>query len=222
MTDDLSSYRSRVLAALGDPAGSRYSSAQVDDALRRALAEYSQASPALFETTLSVESPGRMQPVSGLLGLQFFTRVAWPDPEIPIYTWYALQVAGVPYIHFTTARIPQAGESIRLMYAAKHTLSELDGAESGTVPEAHASLLAAGAAAFAAVARSSGVTEQMTSRASNAGQLLLWGQENLKTWRSALRELALQKSGPLAAASRWRLDRWDRRPAGEEESCEPV
>ena len=46
-----------------------------------------------------------------------------------------------------------AGEQARLTYAARHTLAGLDGAETGSVPEAHEGVLALGAAVFAALQR---------------------------------------------------------------------
>jgi hypothetical protein len=210
MTVTLSTFRTRILLSLGDANGNRYATTQVDEALRLALAEYSQANPALFTATHTAVTTSRLQPVSGLTGLRFFTQVSWPDLTIPLQTWYPVSLAGTPYIHFTGPTYPTAGDSIALTYAAQQTITDLDDATSTTLPDIHTTFLAGGAAAHAAIARSIGITEQMTSRASNAGQLLSWGEDRLLKFRAALAELAIQKSATFPPLTGWKIDRWDR------------
>lgn len=205
-------YRSRILTILGDSTGSRYSQTQVDEALRSALDEYSTACPANARASFTVVIPGKRQTISGLSHFQFFIEVQWPadpDPEVNrVKTWRSGFVDGVPQIQFSQER-PQAGDVINLVFAAGHTIDGLDEAAVTTVPPVHESLLALGAAAHAAVARSTQISEQLTSRVSNATQLLTWGNDRLAEFRTILTTLALVKTNQ-ASPGGWTLDYWDR------------
>jgi hypothetical protein len=211
MTITFTTFSDRILALLGDSTSSRYSSTQVTEALTQALSEYSQASPALIPATLTAAVTARLQPVTGLSGLRFFTQVSWPDLTRPIQSWYPVSLSGASYLHFTGPSHPSAGDSIAVIYAADHTITDLNLALSTTVPQAHVSLLAQGAAAHAAIARSIKIIEQMTSRASNAVRLREWGDEQLLVFRTALADLAIQKSSLFPPFTGWKIDRWDGR-----------
>ena len=66
---------------------------------------------------------------------------------------HAGYIEGAAWLRFADGTTPAAGEQARLTYAARHTLAGLDGAETGSVPEAHEGVIALGAAVFAALQR---------------------------------------------------------------------
>ena len=208
----LSEYHTRILTTLGDPAGSRYTTNQLDEALRSALAEYSSAFPALSTASFTVAATGRVQTVTFLTNFLFFTLVQWPanpDPKLnQVAAFHSAFAGGYPQIHFFWDT-PQAGDVINVAYASSHTVLGLDNAWVTSVPPVHDSLLALGAAAHAAIARSTQIAEQMTSRVSNSVQLSSWGSDRLAEFRSGLAQLAISKSS-LINQGGWALDRWDR------------
>jgi hypothetical protein len=198
---------------LGDPSGNRYAQTQTDEAIRTALSEYSTASPNVATAAFTVISAGREHAITGLVNCQFLTRVQWPADADPnnnvITTWFANYSDGIPMLHFQWDTLP-IGAVINLAYAANHTISGLDSAAVTTTPPVHDSLLALGAAAHAAIARSTQITEQMTSRASNSGMLLTWGTARLQEFRAGLGMLTVTKTALFQPKKGWPLDSWDR------------
>lgn len=210
---DLTAYRTRILAMLGDPSSNRYSATQVDEALRSALSEYSASYPTMNTLAFTVLTTGRVHAITGCLNVQFLTKVQWPaaaDPNVNVISaWYAVYAAGVPELHFNWDS-PLVGDVINLAYAANHTINALDSATVTTIPPVHDSLIALGASAHAAIARSQQITEQMTSRASNAGQLANWGADRLAEFRAGLGLLAVSRFSLFQPRKGWPLDSWDR------------
>ena len=102
------------------------------------------------------------------------------------------------------------GDVINLVYAASHTISGLDGSAVTSIIPVHDSLIATGAAAHAAISRATQITEQMTSRASNAPMLLAWGNERLTEFRAALAQLAITKVSMIGNYTALKLDHWDK------------
>ena len=214
MTTTLADFTTRVLAMLGDVSANRYASAQTDEAIRAALAEYSRAYPAVAGASFTVTSPGKDQAITTLPAyIQFLTKVQWPADTNPtnniIHAWYATYPSGVPNLHLQWDQ-PAAGDVINLVYAANHTISGLDGGCATTIPPVHNDMLALGAAGHAAVDRSIQITEQMTQRASNAAILANWGAARLQEFRAALSLLAMNKSSIFQPREGWKIDRWDR------------
>ena len=214
MTTTLADFTTRVLAMLGDVSANRYASAQTDEAIRAALAEYSRAAPAIVGASFTVTAAGKDQAITTLTtNIQFLTRVQWPadpDPTINIiHAWYSTYPAGVPNLHLQWDA-PQVGDIINLVYASNHTISGLDGGSTTTIPPVHKDLLAMGAAGHAAVDRSIQITEQMTQRASNASTLANWGALRLQEFKAALAILAMNRTSTFQPREGWKIDRWDR------------
>jgi len=219
MTTLLADYRTRLLNVLGDPSGNRYAVTQQDDAIRTALAEYSNANPDIKNLTFTAAAAGKDQIITGTSNLFQVIYVQYPtdlDPTLNVVqAWYFNNMGGVPTLHFVFNQ-PQVGEQIDLAYTAAHTITNLDTAAATTVPPVHDALLCLGAAAHAAIARSTQITEQMTQRASNSPQLAAWGQARLAEFRVSLDLLSKSRSKIFFPNRGWALDQWDKKPTGRD------
>jgi len=216
MPSILADYRTHVLNTLGDPTGNRYTTTQLDEAIRAALMEYSAAAPTLQNLAFLVVTTGRDHALTGTTNLNQIVAVQYPVDAADsnnnrVQVYYLSYYAGAPVLHLQF-NMPQAGETINITYTASHTITNLDSALSTTIPTVDDALLTLGASAHAAIARSTQITEQMTQRASNSPQLAAWGQARLAEFRSALDSLAKTRSDIFVPQRAWQLDHWDRQP----------
>ena len=79
-----------MLVQLGDDGGDRFASGLLDEALRQALAAYSQSAPRLLSGTLTLVSTGEMQSLAALNGLMEVVEVVFPyDAAASLYRPYA-------------------------------------------------------------------------------------------------------------------------------------
>lgn len=131
-----------------------WTSALKDEGARRALDRYTRDGP-IHESAFTVTEAGREQDLSAIAGLAAVESVAGPWAEGDRFAARALpwRLVNPParILLETAALLP--GELLRVRYRRSHTLSGLDGAAATTVPDAHRSLLALGAAAAAARVR---------------------------------------------------------------------
>ncbi len=210
---DLESFKTRLLTALGDPGGARYSAAQMEEAVRQALEEYSRAAPQILETTLTVASAGCNQPVGDAQRMQCVLEVVYPYDEnaadpAPYDPWYVYIKNGARWLLLGGGAAPQAGERILLRYAAAHTLAGLDGAQATSLPEVDEGLLALGAAGQAAVIRAASMVQAYGKRNPQDESLQL-GKLRLEAFR---KQLEARQPGDMPArpwSVRWALDGWD-------------
>ena len=150
----LATLRDRVEATLQDAGNERWSTADLDEAIRKAIEEYSHVDPHETITTITLSAAGREIDISAVSGRLAVTRVWWPytasDPTFPP-NWSTFEVwtdsSGAANILFIDAESePAAGDVVRLWYTSQHTLSGLDGASSTTLPGDADAMLVTGAA----------------------------------------------------------------------------
>lgn len=223
----LGTLTTRARQALGDADGSRYSSELLTEAVRQALSEYSRAYPQVRTAELVLTTAGREQDLSMLEGLLGVLQVIYPyqppfggaprpaaSGQAAHHNYYHYWLAGAARLHLEGGRMPQAGDQMRVDYAAYHQLEGLDGETSSSVRPDHTALLVIGVAGHAAMMRSARITEAHGSRSADSKALWLLGKGKLEEFRSRLRELRKETAPPGAHAgwhgSGWRLDRWDR------------
>jgi hypothetical protein len=154
-----SDLKTRALQLLGDPDGTRYDDATLQEAFRQALATYTRTCPQVRAEAVTFAAAGAEQPLDSLeCPPLYLLEVTYPYPAAdgtrpPRPACTLAYIEGAAWLRFSDGATPAAGEQARLTYAARHTLAGLDEAESGSVPEAHEGVLALGAAVFAALQR---------------------------------------------------------------------
>ena len=194
----LTNYRASLRLALRDANAAVWSDAQLDEALRAALAQYSRAAPDARSALLTLSTAGREISLAALPGLLEVAEV-----------WLPASVVAPPYPPPTRAfrRLdplallieggaePQAGDAMRLFYLACHTIQGLDGAATTSVPAAHQAALVTGAAASAAQARA----RQLAEAENVAPSTRRWAAELVDDWharwRAELAAVAVSQSG---------------------------
>ena len=231
----LATFRPRVAQILRDAAGRIYLDAALDEAIRQALDAYSLACPLEAETILTLERAGTEIDLSGVTGLLDVLSAVWPyDPAYPAWAgnrvraWRLYRLGG-PSLLLTTAgafgggATPQPGDRLRLVYTARHWLEGLDGAPAPspeapatTLPAEHESLLALGAAGYAAAARIPDLAHAANPLADQFSALERWGYARMEAFLGELETLreAAARRGPSWAAP-WSLDRWDGEADGD-------
>ena len=168
----ITDYRSEILITLGDTAGKRYSEAQLDTAVRRALDRLNRARPARETYKVKI---AEMETRDAILN--------WcPGPDVDILTvrnesgeWLTAApywTGGKTYLTIYSGTLPQAGQYLLLECAVPHTISGLDDAVNTTVPESLTGTFCTGAAGYAMQIRARSVTEVFGKRPEDTENLI--------------------------------------------------
>ena len=210
----LAAYRTRITNSLDDTT-SKYTTAVIDEALRKVLNHYTRANPSITTVVHTVATAGRSQAITAA-GLISIIQLVHPyDAALadPFYTeredFYMAYIDGGPVVYFTGFDIPQVGEKIYIKYAATQKIKDLDSAAATTVRDDHEDILVIGAAGQAAMMRASGLNEQWGGRAGEMSALMSWGTGQFQKFLDFLVEIKQEVSIPLFPASYWKLDDWD-------------
>jgi len=210
----LTMLRERLETTLQDAGHERWSSDDLDEALRRAMEEFSLVEPHEQVTTVTLSSTGREIDISSLSGCLQVSRVWWPydaaDPEYPP-RWRPFEIWG-DTLYLDTDSEPAAGDVVRLWHTSQHTLDGLDGASSTTLPADAETILIAGAAGFAAQARAAELSETLNVDAGVVQRLSDYARQQLAAFHILLtvraRQAAARQAGIAQAPA---LDRWEKR-----------
>lgn len=173
----LADVRQLVRTDLRDPAASdaRWSDAELDRHVARALAELSRALPREAAATVAIAGGAREIAVSALPGFLALEAVELPaGVAVPFRVW-----AGA-----IALETPSRGGRARVRYLAAHTLD----ASGSTVPAALEAALAGGAAGHAAIARAAHAIDRLGTGEDEAERFRVWGEGRLRAFREALRE----------------------------------
>ncbi len=205
----------RVREILNDPSALRFSETVLEEGVRQAMQRINDRLPQVLETEVPVVESGRNQPLTGLSDPIYLISIAYPvsasetcelEPEVQFS--YRMQ-AGQPIVHFLGSLVPQAGEKLSVSYAARHTLSGLEGALSTTLPDGVLTGLVNGAAGHACLLRAHALTEASGVKSSEVAQLLQIAQLRLDLFEKNLADLKVfQEFGFPPGFS---LDQWDAR-----------
>lgn len=214
MATDLASLRDRVEQILVDSTNVIWTTDAVDEGIRRALHEYSKTRPYQQIGTVTLAADGREIDVSALTGILGVSRV-WcdytaADPEYPPNRRPFEYWPDSTTIYVTGDYEPQNTDVCRIWYYAMQTINGLDAATATTVPLDDESLIAEGAAGFAATSRAVDLAEQVTLDRLTAQQIRAWGLATLQRFRAGLKKVAQQEAGRTdARAEIGALDGWD-------------
>lgn len=220
----LAQYEARVGVFLMDTANAIWPTATLDECIRLALHEYSEANPLGRETVITLPGDGREIALSGVSGLLAVGDVWWPyDSAATTETWPPNRVQGfrvwwdddspVLFLETVEGDQPQLNDELRLWYSAVRTVQNLDSASVTTILTDHESWLVLGAAGHAAFARSTDLAETAGVSAVSTPNLAALGSRWLKEFRSNLDTLrgggAQGGPGGPVFAPGWRIDKWD-------------
>jgi hypothetical protein len=221
MSASLADLRARLAQTLMDSGYAIWASADLDEALRQALHDLSNASPNRRQATLTLTEATREITLDSLAGLLEVLAVHWPYDESAgtwppnrVRGWRLIRLDGAPVLQLTVyeAPQPQAGEKLRLGYTTLHTLNGLDGETLTSLSPELETLLVTGAAGKAAQHRSADLMETDNVDLYAVGLLANWGKLKLKEFHYHLDQLRRSQSRQgVPWESGWRLDEWDLR-----------
>lgn len=183
---DLAGFKARILQLLGDAAETRFSEERLKEALRQALAAYSQAVPQVLETEITLTAAGREQCLTVSPAPMFVIRLIRGGREMPFQFFMR---AGQSVLVIGGDNLPAIGDEFSLRYAAGHGVKDLDAQEQTSLPVGHESVVVRGAAGFAALLRLAGVGESYGARPAEAAHLVVIGRQWLGDFQQALERL---------------------------------
>jgi len=214
-TITLSILRARLERLLDDLAHDVWTTTVLEDAIRTALEEYSNACPCAKESYIVAPGAGREIALDELDNLMSISRVWWPYDSLST-TWPPNRVRGFelyfddnrPILFLTdlNGAEPAANDEIRIWYTVPRQISELDEAAATTVPNHHIQLLQMGASGYAAMFAASNL---LTER--DAEALRKWAYARMADFRLRLDQLrgteVRMRGEPYGRG--WSLDKWD-------------
>jgi hypothetical protein len=192
----------------------------LDEAIRQALTAYSLASPCEQSAVLTMPARGDLD-LSSLPGLAGVIAVRWPyaadklealQPANRVTGWRCWRDMDKTTLELRTlpGTNPVEGESLLVRYITGHSIGGLDGAETGTIPMIHCSLLVHGSAGYAALFRALDKVENRSygSRRTEPALLQSWANGVLERFQHELDKLRWQHS-PAETQPVWRMDAWE-------------
>lgn len=201
MSTTLTEMKNRLGEVLGDENGSRFNGGLREEALRQALDLLNQRLPCLRSTEVLLDSSGAEQtlPVWSdclyLVNMQVLNERG-DRTALEAGSGFTYQMDEDHLRLRFSGHSPRAGERLLIEYAARYTLSGLDGADSTSLPAAYESALAEGAAGQACLLRGTQLIETYGTRPAEANQLLSVSQQHLAACEQTLRNLkVLQEFG---------------------------
>ena len=182
---DLNTMRSVVRRDLKDEDAQNYrwSDDELDRHIARAVREYSEALPFPAKATLPTAADSRVIDISPLTDRVMVEAVEYPLGLFPPgYQKFALWGHALTLLGEETPD----GSDCNVYYGMLHTLD----ADGSTVPTRHEDLIATGAAGYAAVEWASyAINRVSVGGTSTPREILSWGNERLKQFRSELKRL---------------------------------
>ena len=215
MSATLTTLRDRVELILADSGNAIWATGDIDEGLRNALHEYSKTRALKAIGTITLAADGREISLSTLTGLlsvlDIWCDYTASDPEYPANVRAFQHWRDEGKIYVTGDYEPASGDVVRVFYTKMQTLSGLDSATSTTFPDEDESLIAQGAAGYAATSRAVDLAEQVTLDRLTAQQIRAWGLSKLQEFRAGLktvaRRMAYEGKSDVELGD---LDRWER------------
>ena len=215
MANDLTEYRASVLASLLDT-GTKYSTTTLDEAIRRALNDYTRFFPDFTTADITLSTSGRRVVLTSQTDLITILHCLHPyDSTLTdIYSRsrhdYVLNwVGGVPVLFFKGDPLPKATEHVYLEYAKAQKIKDLDSAAATTVRLDHKAILVAGAAGFSATIRSQMLNESWGGLPGQMPNLAQWGAGMIRYFHDQLIIIRQELNLNPFTKSKWKLDDWD-------------
>ena len=212
---NLAAYRTRITNSLDDTKA-KYTTAIIDEALRKTLNEYTRANPNIKTHTHTVTTAGRIQTLTAANLIAIIQLVHPYDDTLTDPFVYARENFSLTYmdgsstLYFFGNDIPKVDEKIYLKYAAKQIITDLDSASSTPVRDDHEDILIVGASGQAAMMRASGLNEQWGGRPGDIGSLMTWGTKQYSRFFDFIAEIKQESALSAFPLNFWALDDWDK------------
>jgi hypothetical protein len=199
-TATLTTMRARIGQALMDTGAAIWAQADQDEALRRALHEYSSVYP--YRTVVSqaltsvLSTNGREINVSAVSGLidvfdVWAPYVAATDkPTVRKFEYWLDQML----IYIPDGDKLLSTDTARIFYTKQHTLSGLDSAGATTIRAGDDSLILLGAVGYAAQSRAIDLTEQVTLDRQTVDFLQKLSADSLAAFRAGLDRIVKERA----------------------------
>lgn len=194
----LADLRDRVEATLQDATNVRWSTDDIDEAIRKALEQYSRRNPDHTISTLTLAADGREIDISSLTTLLRVEKVWWDyDATTPGHppNWRQFETWPGDLLYIDDDDAPASGDKVRIWYTRKQTIEDLDSATGTTIPDEDIGYIVTGAAHFAAQSRAVELAETLNVDRDVVKRLKEWAEEQGKNFRygTALRPPAWQR-----------------------------
>jgi hypothetical protein len=177
---------------LADSGNAIWSTDDIDEGIRQALHEYSKTRPLRAVSTLTLSADGReidASTLTGILGVsEIWVDYTAADPEFPANRRSYAYWPDDQTIYVTDDYEPASGDVMRVFYTKLQTLSGLDSATATTILLDDETLVATGAAGYAATSRAVDLAEQVTLDRLTAQQVRAWGLAKLQEFRSGFED----------------------------------
>jgi hypothetical protein len=188
---ELATLRDLVERDLDDTGNEVWGTEDVDRALERALADYSQVNPQQSVTETELPEDGREVDISSISGLTRVIKVWYPydssAPESPP-NWVRWDKWGC-ILYISSGDEPVGGETIRIYYHKEHTIQGLGGASETTVPAEDEELLVTGAGAYAALQKARGSVGEAGVSTETPEHWLQWGKSRTAAFNEGLQRV---------------------------------
>lgn len=154
----LTDLRTQVLTLLQDTSLNVFTNDEIDQAIRMALLDYSEASPCIKSSILDVDTAGNELDISELANIRNIERIYYPwdttvgiDEQDPntVTRWELIIDSGSAQAFVETTQPIAADTCIRVHYSVPHTIAGLLSATETTVPVYYFDLIVKGAAGYA-------------------------------------------------------------------------
>ncbi len=180
---DLSEMRDRLRKDLhdDDAQNQRWTDAELDRHIQRAVGDFSLSVPLEAKTTLSTTVDSRDLSIAGLTDLVAIEAVEYPVGGYPpTYVPFSVWLSTLTMLIDSP---PGAVEDVNVYYTKLHTLDET----TSTLPTRFEEVMATGAAAYAALEWASFATNRVNVGGQDVWRdYLSWGQQRLAQFQSAL------------------------------------
>ncbi len=185
-SSNLATIRDRVEARLQDASNARWSTDDLDEAIRTALEQYSKYKPAEALATVNVTTAGREIDISSLTDPLRIDNVWWDydssDPSFPP-NFRQFEIWPGDILFIDDREIPQAGDVVRIYYTKMHTIEDLDSATETTIPLDDEGTIVTGACHFATHSRSLELTETLTAHPDVLSEMRKYADEMGRNFR---------------------------------------
>ena len=180
---DLSEMRARLRTDLHDEDATNYrwTDAELDRHIDRAVRDFSLALPLEATATLSTAAGSRDLSIASLTDLVAIEAVEYPVGQYPLsFVRYSVWLNTLTMLIEST---PSVGEDVSVYYTTLHTLD----VSSSTIPPRFEDVIAGAAGGYAAVEWSSFATNRVNVGGQDVWRdYLTWGRERLADFQRAL------------------------------------
>jgi hypothetical protein len=180
---NLAEMRDRVRTDLHDedPQNERWTDAELDRHIQRAVRDFSLSVPLEAKDTLATTPDSRDVSIAGLADLVAIEAVEYPIGDYPpTYVSFSVWLSTLTMLIDSP---PGSAENVNLYYAKLHTLD----ATTSTLPARFEDVVATGAAAYAALEWASFATNRVNVGGQDVWRdYLTWGQQRLAEFQRSL------------------------------------